>query len=160
MKKLQELLEQLRGLDPNDPGRWPVGVRLGTAILLFVLVAAGGYYFFVWKSLHPQLVEARAKETELLNTLEGKGPFTVFAPTDEAFAKLPAGTLDGLLADTEKLKKVLLHHVVAGNVSSKQVVKLTSAKTVEGEMVKIDTSSGVKVNGGPKPWRSKFLIAS
>jgi type IV pilus assembly protein PilO len=72
MKKLQELLEQLRSLDPNDPGRWPLGVRLGTAIVLFALAAGGGYYFFVWKSLHPQLVEARAKETELLSTLESK----------------------------------------------------------------------------------------
>jgi len=72
MKKLQQLMEQLRGLDPNDPGRWPMGVRLGTVLLLFALVAAGGYYFFVWKSLHPLLLEARAKETELLGTLESK----------------------------------------------------------------------------------------
>ena len=72
MKKLQQLMEQLRGLDPNDPGRWPMGVRLGTALLLFALVAAGGFYFFVWKSLHPALLEARAKETELLGTLESK----------------------------------------------------------------------------------------
>jgi type IV pilus assembly protein PilO len=72
MNKLKALLEQLRGLDPNDPGRWPVGVRLGTALLLFSLAAAGGYYFFVWKSLHPLLLEARAKETELVGTLESK----------------------------------------------------------------------------------------
>jgi type IV pilus assembly protein PilO len=72
MKTFQELLEQLRTLDPNDPGRWPVGVRLGVACALFLLAAAGGYYFFVWKSQHPELVEARAKETELLNTLESK----------------------------------------------------------------------------------------
>jgi type IV pilus assembly protein PilO len=72
MKKLQELLEQLRSLDPNDPGRWPLAARLGVAITLFVLAAAGGYYFLVWKSQHPELVEARAKETELLSTLESK----------------------------------------------------------------------------------------
>jgi type IV pilus assembly protein PilO len=72
MKKLQQLIEQLRGLDPNDPGRWPIGVRLGTVMLLFALVAAGGYYYFVWKALHPLLIEARAKETELLSTLEAK----------------------------------------------------------------------------------------
>lgn len=72
MKKLQELLEQLRALDPNDPGRWPQGVRMGAAILLFLLAAAGGYYYFVWDSLHPDLVAARAKETELLATLTEK----------------------------------------------------------------------------------------
>jgi type IV pilus assembly protein PilO len=72
MKKLQELLEQLRGLDPNDPGRWPLTVRLGVAVTLFLLAAAGGYYFFVWKSQYPELVEARSKETELFNTLEAK----------------------------------------------------------------------------------------
>jgi type IV pilus assembly protein PilO len=72
MKKLQELLEQLRALDPNDPGRWPQGVRMGAAILLFALAAAGGYYYFVWDSLHPELVAARAKETELLATLTEK----------------------------------------------------------------------------------------
>jgi type IV pilus assembly protein PilO len=72
MKKLQEIFEQLRGLDPNEPGRWPLGVRLGVAIVLFALAAAGGYYFFVWKSQYPELVEARSKETELFNTLEAK----------------------------------------------------------------------------------------
>jgi type IV pilus assembly protein PilO len=72
MKKLQELLEQLRALDPNDPGRWPLGVRMGAAILLFLLAAAGGYYYFVWDSLHPELVASRAKETELLATLTDK----------------------------------------------------------------------------------------
>ena len=72
MNKLKELLDQLRGLDPNEPGRWPIGVRLGAVMLLFALVAAGGYYYFVWKSQHPLLLEARAKETELVATLETK----------------------------------------------------------------------------------------
>jgi len=72
MKKLQELLDQLRGLDPNDPGRWPFGVRAGAIALLFMLAAAGGYYYFVRTSLHPVLLEAQAKETELWNTLEAK----------------------------------------------------------------------------------------
>jgi uncharacterized surface protein with fasciclin (FAS1) repeats len=82
----------------------------------------------------------------LVDTLKGTGPFTVFAPTDEAFAKLPAGTVEGLLGDIPKLKKVLTYHVVAGKVMAADVVKLTSAKTVEGSDVKIDASSGVKVN--------------
>jgi type IV pilus assembly protein PilO len=74
MKKLQELLEQLRNLD-NDPGRWPLAVRLGVAALLFVVVASGLYYFTVWKSAEygrPKLLEVRAKETALLSELTTK----------------------------------------------------------------------------------------
>lgn len=82
------------------------------------------------------------KAAGLVDTLKGKGPFTVFAPTDEAFAKLPEGTLASLLKDTEKLKAILLYHVVAGKVMAADVVKLSSAKTVEGQEVKI------MVNGG------------
>jgi type IV pilus assembly protein PilO len=72
MKKLQELLDQLRNLDPNDPGRWPFGVRIGTIAVLFVVASLGLYYLFVWKPLHPLLLEARAKETELWDTLDAK----------------------------------------------------------------------------------------
>lgn len=72
MKKLQEFLEQLRNLDPNDPGRWPLGVRIATVVLLFLIVAVGSYYYFVWNSQHPLLLEARDKETELWNTFETK----------------------------------------------------------------------------------------
>ena len=80
--------------------------------------------------------------TGLVETLKGTGPFTVFAPTDEAFAKLPAGTLEALLKDTEKLKSILLYHVVAGKVMAKDVVKLKSAKTVQGSSAKISLSDG------------------
>lgn len=72
MKKLKELLDQLRNLDPNDPGRWPFGVRVGTVVLLFVFAASAGYWYFVWKAKRPELLEARAKETELWTTLETK----------------------------------------------------------------------------------------
>jgi type IV pilus assembly protein PilO len=72
MNKLKELLEQLRGLDPNDPGRWPLGVRLGVVGLLLVFAAVGGYWYFVWKAKRPELLEARAQETELWKTLETK----------------------------------------------------------------------------------------
>jgi uncharacterized surface protein with fasciclin (FAS1) repeats len=82
----------------------------------------------------------------LVDTLKGAGPFTVFAPTDEAFAKLPAGTVEGLLKDIPQLKKILTYHVVSGKVMAADVVKLTSAKTVEGSDVTIDASNGVKVN--------------
>ena len=83
----------------------------------------------------------------LVDTLKGPGPFTVFAPTDEAFAKLPAGTVEALLKDKEKLTAILTYHVVAGNVPSSEVVKLTSAKTVNGQDVKIKVMDGkVMVN--------------
>jgi len=82
----------------------------------------------------------------LIDTLKGAGPFTVFAPTDEAFAKLPAGTLDALLKDKAKLTAVLTYHVVAGKVMAADVVKLKSAKTVQGSSVTIDTAKGVKVD--------------
>lgn len=82
----------------------------------------------------------------LTDTLRGDGPFTVFAPTDEAFAKLPKETLAALLADKATLTKILTYHVVAGKVMAADVVKLTEAKTVQGERVHIDASNGVKVD--------------
>jgi len=89
---------------------------------------------------------AAVQAAGLVDTLKGPGPFTVFAPTDEAFAKLPAGTVDALLKDIPKLTKILTYHVVAGKVMAADVVKLTSATTVEGSTVKIDASKGVKIN--------------
>jgi uncharacterized surface protein with fasciclin (FAS1) repeats len=89
---------------------------------------------------------AAVKAAGLVETLKGAGPFTVFAPSDEAFAKLPAGTVDGLLKDLPKLKKILTYHVVAGKVMAADVVKLKTAKTVEGSDVKIDATDGVKIN--------------
>ena len=84
----------------------------------------------------------------LVDTLKGDGPFTVFAPTDEAFAKLPAGTLDALLKDKEKLKAVLTYHVVAGKVPAADVVKLSEARTVQGGKVRIEARDGeVLING-------------
>ena len=86
-------------------------------------------------------------EAGLIETLKGKGPFTVFAPTDEAFAKLPKGTLESLLKDKEALKKVLLYHVVSGSVMAKDVVKLKKATTVGGQDVMIKVKGGkVMVN--------------
>ena len=82
------------------------------------------------------------KAAGLVETLKSAGPFTVFAPTDAAFAKLPAGTLDSLLKDPEKLKAVLTYHVVAGAVMAADVVKLTEAKTVEGADLKITVMGG------------------
>src|SRR6476661_4472158 len=83
---------------------------------------------------------------DLVSTLEGAGPFTVFAPTDEAFAKLPAGTVENLLKpeNKDKLRRVLTYHVVPGAVKAEQVTKLDQAKTVNGAMVKV-TTKGDKV---------------
>lgn len=86
------------------------------------------------------------KAAGLVDTLKGDGPFTVFAPTDEAFAKLPQGTLNALLADKEKLTEVLTYHVVSGKLMAADVVKTDAVRTVQGSSARIDTSSGVKID--------------
>lgn len=83
----------------------------------------------------------------LVETLSGPGPFTVFAPTDDAFAKLPAGTVEGLLKDVPKLKNVLTYHVLSGRVLASDATKLTSAKTVQGQSITIDVKDGVRIDG-------------
>jgi len=87
---------------------------------------------------------AAVKAAGLVDTLKSPGPFTVFAPTDEAFAKLPAGTIDELLKpeNKQKLTDILLYHVVSGKVMAADVVKLTSAKTVLGKDVTITVKDG------------------
>ena len=90
---------------------------------------------------------AAVQAAGLVETLSGEGPFTVFAPTNAAFAKLPEGTVESLLADVPALSKVLTYHVVAGKVMAADVVKLTSAATVQGQEVKIAVVDGsVKLN--------------
>jgi uncharacterized surface protein with fasciclin (FAS1) repeats len=94
---------------------------------------------------------AAVQAAGLVNTLKSKGPFTVFAPNDDAFAKLPKGTVEGLLKDIPKLKSVLTYHVVSGKVMAADVVKLKTAKTVQGQEVKVDASKwhlhkNVKIN--------------
>lgn len=133
-------------------------------LTLFVLVAAAGS--FTARPLEAQdptkdiidtAVSAGSFKTlaqalqaaGLVDTLKGKGPFTVFAPTDAAFAKLPAGTLETLLKPENKgkLARILTYHVVPGTVTAADVVRLTSAKAVSGDLISI-TSNGatVKVN--------------
>ena len=87
---------------------------------------------------------AALKAAGLVETLKGEGPFTVFAPTDEAFAKLPEGTLEDLLKpeNKEKLTQILTYHVVAGRATSSDVAGMTSAKTVNGKQVKIKVTDG------------------
>ncbi len=93
---------------------------------------------------------AAVEAADLVSTLQGPGPFTVFAPTDAAFAALPAGTLDNLLLPENKatLTSILTYHVVSGEVTADQVVNLSSATTVQGEALQITVDNGtVFVNG-------------
>ncbi len=101
-------------------------------------IAAGSF-----KTLAKALTEAG-----LVDTLKGPGPFTVFAPTDDAFAKLPKGALEALLKDKKKLTAVLTYHVVAGKVMAADAAKLTTAKTVNGQSLAIKAKDGaVTING-------------
>lgn len=100
-------------------------------------VAAGSFKILV----------AAVTAANLVDTLKGTGPFTVFAPTDEAFDQLPAGTVQALLADIPTLTSILTYHVVPGLVMAADVTKLSSAQTVQGQSVSIDTSNGVQVDG-------------
>ena len=86
------------------------------------------------------------KAAGLVDTLKGKGPFTVFAPTDEAFEKWPNGTVNRLLKNIPKLKQILTYHVISGKVMAADFTQLKSATTVEGSVVRLDDSKGFKVN--------------
>jgi uncharacterized surface protein with fasciclin (FAS1) repeats len=102
-------------------------------------VAAGSFHTLV----------AAVQAAGLADTLKGTGPFTVFAPTDDAFNKLPAGTVETLLKpeNKEKLKSILLYHVVAGDVTAAKVMKMSSAKTLNGQELKVMVKDGtVMVN--------------
>jgi len=99
-------------------------------------VAAGSF-----KTLAKALTAA-----DLVGTLKGDGPFTVFAPTDEAFAALPQGTLQSLLDDPPALARVLTYHVVPGRITSAQITGDSEQKTVEGSVLKIALNGGVTVN--------------
>ena len=91
------------------------------------------------------LVKA-VEATELLEILKSPGPYTVFAPTDEAFNNLPAGTLDALLQDIPKLKRIVLYHVAFGDVRAEDLMQIEEAATVEGSIVAIESGEGIKVN--------------
>jgi uncharacterized surface protein with fasciclin (FAS1) repeats len=124
------------GCDSDSGGN---GGDAGTPVdIVATAQAAGGFDTLV----------AAVTAADLATTLKSPGPFTVFAPTDAAFAKLPAGTVDDLLRPENKtmLQAVLTYHVIAGEVRSAQVVTLTSATTVQGSSVAITVSgSTVKV---------------
>ncbi len=86
------------------------------------------------------------EKAELGEVLEGEGPYTIFAPTNTAFSKVPSDDLNKLLGDKDELVRTLQYHIVPGKYTSKDVTGMKRAKTVNGEEVKIDTSKGVRVN--------------
>jgi uncharacterized surface protein with fasciclin (FAS1) repeats len=114
------------------------GRSIGEKNLVQTAIAAGQF-----KTLASLL-----RKAGLAGTLEGKGPFTVFAPTDAAFAKVPKATLASLAKNKAKLRAVLLYHVVKGKVTAAQAMKLTSARTLEGKSLRIHVSGGKVVVGG------------
>ena len=99
---------------------------------------------------------------DLVGTLKGEGPFTVFAPTDDAFAKLPAGTLDDLLKpeNKAKLQGILTYHVVPGKVMAADVVKLKSAKTVNGQSVTINVTDGTVMIDNAKVTKTDIICSN
>jgi uncharacterized surface protein with fasciclin (FAS1) repeats len=114
------------------------GAKMGEKNLVQTAMAAGQF-----KTLASLLQKAG-----LAGTLEAKGPFTVFAPTDAAFARVPKATLASLAKNKAKLRAVLLYHVVKGEVTAAQAMKLHSAKTLEGESLSIRVSGGKVIVGG------------
>ncbi|MGE0353193.1 MAG: fasciclin domain-containing protein [Gemmatimonadales bacterium] len=100
------------------------------------------------------------KAAGLVETLQGEGPFTVFAPTDEAFAKLPAGTIEALLKDKEKLTQILLYHVVSGDVPASKVVTMNYARTVGGKSVKITTHDGTVMINNAKVVKADIMASN
>lgn len=109
-----------------------------------------------------QTLAAALGAADLVTTLKGKGPFTVFAPTDEAFAKLPAGTVESLLKpeNREKLRAILTYHVVPGSVSAAQVVKLTSATTANGQNVTIKSGKNGVMVGDAKVVKADIMASN
>jgi uncharacterized surface protein with fasciclin (FAS1) repeats len=158
-KSLDELFGRFNSLISKK--EYFMSVLLNGAIALgIVAVVASSVAFASEKEAKMDIVDtavnagsfktlaAALKAAGLVDTLKGKGPFTVFAPTDEAFAKLPPGTVETLLKPENKAKlvSILTYHVVAGDVKAADVVKLKSAKTVQGQTVTIDATDGVKIN--------------
>jgi len=105
---------------------------------------------------------AAVKAADLVEVLSSKGPFTVFAPTDEAFAKLPKGTLETLLKpeNKEKLQAILKYHVVAGKVTAKKVVNLSEAKTVQGSPISIAVKDGTVMINDAKVVKADIMTSN
>lgn len=128
----------------------PASAQMTQKDIVTVAVEAGSF-----KTLATALEAAG-----LIATLQGSGPFTVFAPTDEAFAKLPAGTVEALLNDKAALTRILTYHVVAGRVTADQVVNLTGAQTVAGIRAEIKVKDGSVYVGGAKVVTTDILASN
>ena len=126
------------------------GTKMGEKNLVQRAIAAGQF-----KTLASLLQKAG-----LAGALEGKGPFTVFAPTDAAFAKVPKATLASLAKNKTKLRAVLLYHVVKGKVTAAQAMKLHSAKTLEGKSVSIRVSGGKVLVGGATVTKADVMASN
>jgi uncharacterized surface protein with fasciclin (FAS1) repeats len=126
------------------------GPKAGEKNVVQTAIAAGQF-----KTLASLLQKAG-----LAGTLEGRGPFTVFAPTDAAFAKVPKATLASLAKNKAKLRAVLLYHVVKGKVTATQAMKLHSAKTLEGMPVSIRVSGGKVIVGGATVVKANVMASN
>jgi uncharacterized surface protein with fasciclin (FAS1) repeats len=126
------------------------GPKMGEKNVVQTALAAGQF-----KTLASLLQKAG-----LAGTLEAKGPFTVFAPTDAAFARVPKATLASLAKNKAKLRAVLLYHVVKGKVTAAQAMKLHSAKTLEGKPVSIQVSGGKVIVGGATVIKANVLASN
>jgi uncharacterized surface protein with fasciclin (FAS1) repeats len=116
----------------------PVRTESQAKDIVDTAVAAGSF----------KTLAAALQAADLVGTLKGKGPFTVFAPTDEAFAKLPPGTVESLLKpeNRDKLRRILTYHVVSGKVMAAEAMKLQSAKAVSGDTLSISAMNGVTID--------------
>jgi uncharacterized surface protein with fasciclin (FAS1) repeats len=128
----------------------PAAPKMGEKNVVQTAIAAGQF-----KTLASLLQKAG-----LVGTLEGKGPFTIFAPTDAAFAKVPKATLASLAKNRTKLRAVLLYHVVKGNVTAAQAMKLDAAKTLEGASLPIRVSGGKLIVGGATVVKANVMASN
>jgi len=145
--------------------------RLGIVLLAVILLAAGtanldaamGKKTIVETAIAAgsfnTLVTA-VKTAGLVETLSGEGPFTVFAPTDDAFDKLPEGTIEALLKDKKKLTSILTYHVVSGKVLAEDVVNMTSAETVNGQSLTITVKDGTVMVDDAKVIKTDIMCSN
>ena len=152
LTKLKEEIEMKKELTVSRKMMVALLVTLALVFSLNVMVLASGHGDSEMDIIDTALeaddfntLATALTEAELISTLKGEGPFTVFAPTDAAFAALPEGTLDGLLADKEQLTNVLLYHVVSGKVMAEDVLEMDGemVETVFGEEVEISIEDGM-----------------